>query len=95
MKQKAQEYADIFNQKWKAWEFDFLILPQGIKEVRRHLKKLESVLGADHPKVKKTRQALFLAEECEALGIRFLWPDKEKSHPDLFLEEEGNIRLPF
>lgn len=95
MKQKTQEYAKIFSQSFKRWDFDFLILPQGIKEMRQHLKKLESILGEEHPKVKKTREALFLAEECEALGIRFLWPDKEKSHPDLFLEEDGNIRLPF
>ena len=95
MKQKTQEYANLFNQKFRAWEFDFLILPQGVAVMKRHLEKLESVLGEDHPKVKKTREALFLAEECEALGIRFLWPDKEKSHPDLFLEEDGNIRLPF
>lgn len=95
MKRQAQEYADIFNKKFKTWEFDFLILPQGMAVMKRHLEKLESVLGKEHPKVKKTRQALFLAEECEVLGIRFLWPDKEKSHPDLFVEEDGNIRLPF
>ena len=95
MKNKAKTHAEIFSERFPKWEFDFLILPQGLAEMRRHLEKLESVLGEDHPKVKKTRQALFLAEECEALGIRFLWPDKEKSHPDLFLEEDGNIRLPF
>lgn len=95
MKQSAKEYAQLFNDRFRRGDFDIHILPEGKEAMERHLHKLKSILGTEDARVKKCEEAFCLARKCIESGIRFLPSDKEKSHPDLFLDENGDIRLPF
>lgn len=95
MKKSAEKYAQRFNERFLRKDFNIHVLPEGEEAMTRHLDKLKSILGEDDRRVKRCEKAFILARSAMAEGIRFLPAEREKSHPDLFTEENGDIRLPF
>lgn len=92
----AEFYAAYFSTYFDSCELDYGILLNDCEFIQYYIEELSeennqngSYTSSDEYEFAKT------AEECFMRGINFLPPDKEKSHPQYFLPEDGNIRLPF
>lgn len=91
----AEFYAAYFSVCFERSEFNFNVLPDGLDEIDSYLNKMKSIKGEDSCKYKNIYTAMIAAKECIARGIVFLPPDIEKSDPDNYIPEDGNIRIPL
>lgn len=91
----AEFYAAYFSVYFERSEFNFNVLPDGLDEIDSYLNKMKSIKGEDSCEYKNIYTAMIAAKECIARGINFLPPDIEKSDPDNYIPEDGNIRIPL
>lgn len=91
----AEFYAAYFSVCFERNEFNFNVLPDGLDEIDSYLNKMKSIKGEDSCEYKNIYTAMIAAKECIARGIEFLPPDVEKSDPDNYIPENGNIRIPL
>ncbi|MBQ8649115.1 MAG: PHP domain-containing protein [Clostridia bacterium] len=88
-------YAAYFSVYFERNEFNFNVLPEGLAEIDNHLNKMKSIKGEDSCEYRNIYTAMIAAKECISRGVNFLPPDIEKSDPDNYIPENGNIRIPL
>ncbi len=91
----AEFYAVYLSVCFERNEFNFNVLADGLDEIDSYLNKIKSIKGEDSCEYKNIYTAMIAAKECIARGINFLPPDIEKSDPDNYIPENGNIRIPL
>jgi len=88
-------YVKYLNENFSRRDFNFNVLPQGVEEIDSYLIKTKSIFGERSERYLKIKDAMNIAKECIARGIVFLPPNIEKSDPDNYISEDGNIRIPL
>ena len=91
----AEFYAAYFSVCFERNEFNFNVLPDGLGEIDGYLNKMKNIKGEDSCEYNNIYTAMITAKECIARGIEFLPPNIEKSDPDNYIPEDGNIRIPL